>query len=220
MSMSRCEQSNTSPPCTKPWTEWRTSLTTPQHTYWRISARTNWAGDQKIQWYWIKQQWCSWNLLNMNIFHPRSSLVFCSGRVPPFALLHGTSDIIVPSESSTKFSELLTSLSIKASLYLLPRVDHTEIVTDLMTSDRRFYHPIYSCIKQEYRKLMGTCWRPIRSEKHPFIPNIYWLCHTLTLFTVSALIPQNKSYLALSLTLSWYTMIMIYNLHTSVIVFE
>uniref|UniRef100_A0A3B4VK08 Si:dkey-193c22.1 n=1 Tax=Seriola dumerili TaxID=41447 RepID=A0A3B4VK08_SERDU len=70
--------------------------------------------------------------------------------VPPFALLHGTTDIIVPVESSTKFSELLNSLSVKVSLYLLPRVDHTEIVTDLMASDRRFYHPIYSCIKQEF----------------------------------------------------------------------
>ncbi|KAM7017940.1 uncharacterized protein LKV04_000622 isoform 2-T2 [Tautogolabrus adspersus] len=78
-------------------------------------------------------------------------------RVPPFALLHGTSDIIVPVESSMKLSELLTSLSIKVSLYLLPKVDHTEIVTDLMASDRRFYHPIYSCIKQEYKKLLGTC---------------------------------------------------------------
>ncbi|KAM9360203.1 uncharacterized protein ABDE67_000839 [Symphorus nematophorus] len=78
-------------------------------------------------------------------------------KVPPFTLLHGTSDIIVPVESSTKFSELLTSLSIKVSLYLLPRVDHTEMVTDLMASDRRFYHPIYSCIKQEYRKLLGIC---------------------------------------------------------------
>ncbi|TKS78370.1 Kynurenine formamidase [Collichthys lucidus] len=76
-------------------------------------------------------------------------------RVPTFALLHGTSDIIVPVASSTKLSELLTSLSIKVSLYLLPRVDHTEIVTDLMVPDRRFYHAIYSCIKQEYRKLLG-----------------------------------------------------------------
>ncbi|XP_026177688.1 probable isoprenylcysteine alpha-carbonyl methylesterase ICMEL2 isoform X2 [Mastacembelus armatus] len=78
-------------------------------------------------------------------------------RVPPFALLHGTSDIIVPVESSTKFSELLTSLSVKVSLYLLPRVGHTELVTDLMASDRHLYHPIYSCIKQECRKLLGTC---------------------------------------------------------------
>ncbi|XP_029296424.1 probable isoprenylcysteine alpha-carbonyl methylesterase ICME [Cottoperca gobio] len=78
-------------------------------------------------------------------------------RVPPFALLHGTNDIIVPVESSIKFSDLLTSLSIKVSLYLLPRVDHTEIVTDLMASDRRFYHPIYSCIKHEYRTLLGIC---------------------------------------------------------------
>lgn len=74
-------------------------------------------------------------------------------RVPPFALLHGTDDIIVPVGSSFKFSELLSSLSVKVSLYLLPRVDHTEIVTDLMAPDRPLYHAIYSCIKQEYTKL-------------------------------------------------------------------
>lgn len=78
-------------------------------------------------------------------------------RVPPFALLHGTNDIVVPSESSVKFWELLQSLSIKASLYLLPGLDHTEMVTDLMAPDRRFFSPIYSCIKQEYRKLQETC---------------------------------------------------------------
>ncbi|XP_068167139.1 uncharacterized protein si:dkey-193c22.1 [Antennarius striatus] len=77
-------------------------------------------------------------------------------RVPPVTLVHGTNDIIVPVESSTKLSELLTSLSINVSLYLLPGVDHTEIVTDLMASDRRFYLPIYSIIKQEYRKFMGS----------------------------------------------------------------
>lgn len=72
-------------------------------------------------------------------------------------MLHGTNDIIVPVESSTKFSELLASLSIRAPLYLLPRVDHTEMVTDLMAPDRRFYHVIYSCVKQEYRKLLERC---------------------------------------------------------------
>lgn len=77
--------------------------------------------------------------------------------MPPFALLHGTDDIIVPAESSAKFCDLLTSLSVKVSLYLLPRVDHTEIVTDLMVPGRRFYQPIFSCIKQEYRKLLAAC---------------------------------------------------------------
>lgn len=78
-------------------------------------------------------------------------------RLPPFALLHGSHDLSVPVESSTKFCELLTSLSVKVSLYLLPRVNHLEIATDLMASDRRFYHPIYSCIKQEYRRFLGVC---------------------------------------------------------------
>ncbi|KAM3867632.1 uncharacterized protein ACN63O_007311 [Diretmus argenteus] len=77
--------------------------------------------------------------------------------VPPFVLLHGTTDIIVPVESSMRFSELLTSLAVKVSLYLLPGVDHTEIVTDLMAWDRRFYHAVYSCIKQEHMKLIGAC---------------------------------------------------------------
>lgn len=80
---------------------------------------------------------------------------FFSARVPPFALLHGTSDVIVPVESSLKLSELLTSLSRRVSLYLLPGVDHTEIVTDLMYSDRRYYHLVFSCIKMEYRKFLG-----------------------------------------------------------------
>ncbi|KAM4616468.1 uncharacterized protein ACJ7VT_009344 isoform 1-T3 [Polymixia lowei] len=78
-------------------------------------------------------------------------------RVPPFGLLHGTIDIIVPVESSTRFSELLTSHSVKVSLYLLPNIDHTEIVTDLMTLDRRFYHTVYSCLKQEYSKFITKC---------------------------------------------------------------
>ncbi|XP_068995023.1 uncharacterized protein [Embiotoca jacksoni] len=78
-------------------------------------------------------------------------------RVPQFVLLHGTTDTIVPSESSVKFSNLLTSLSVKVSLYLLPGVNHIELVTDLMVPNRRFYHPIFSCIKQEFRKLLGSC---------------------------------------------------------------
>ncbi|XP_012683985.2 probable isoprenylcysteine alpha-carbonyl methylesterase ICME [Clupea harengus] len=78
-------------------------------------------------------------------------------RVPPFGLLHGTNDIIVPEESSVKFSKLLTSLSVKSSLYLLPKMDHTEIVTDLMAPNRHFYHTLYGCIKQEYSKFIKTC---------------------------------------------------------------
>ncbi|XP_030594140.1 probable isoprenylcysteine alpha-carbonyl methylesterase ICME [Archocentrus centrarchus] len=78
-------------------------------------------------------------------------------RLPPFVLLHGTNDIMVPVQSTTRFSELLTSRSAKVSLYVLPGVSHTEILTDLMVSDRRLYHPIYRYIKQEYRKLLSTC---------------------------------------------------------------
>lgn len=111
--------------------------------------------------HWLKWQRC----LNLLLITPCVPV-----RVPPFTLLHGTSDIIVPVESSTKFSELLNSLSVKVSLYLLPGVDHTEIVTDLMASDRCFYHPIYSCVKQEYKKLLGTCWHPGSSEKHQTHP--------------------------------------------------
>ncbi|CAL9707573.1 unnamed protein product [Knipowitschia caucasica] len=74
-------------------------------------------------------------------------------RLPPFALLHGANDIIVPSTSSAKFSALLTALSRPVSLYLLPGVDHTEMVTAIMAPERAFYHSIYTCIKQEYAKL-------------------------------------------------------------------
>lgn len=78
------------------------------------------------------------------------------GRVPPFILLHGTSDGVVPFESSVRLSELLTSLSIAVSLYLLPGLNHIEIITDLMASDKRYYHLVFSCIKLEHRKLLGT----------------------------------------------------------------
>ncbi|CAG08598.1 unnamed protein product [Tetraodon nigroviridis] len=74
-------------------------------------------------------------------------------RLPPFALLHGSKDGIVPPESSCKFSALLSRRSAKVALYLLPGLNHTDMVTDLMSADRHFYHPIYSCIKLECRKL-------------------------------------------------------------------
>ncbi|KAK3514843.1 hypothetical protein QTP70_033776 [Hemibagrus guttatus] len=77
-------------------------------------------------------------------------------RVPPVGLIHGTDDIIVPVTSSVRLCELLTSLSIAATLYLLPNINHTEVVTDLMTPDRRFYHTVFGCIKQEYRKFITT----------------------------------------------------------------
>ncbi|XP_049326150.1 uncharacterized protein si:dkey-193c22.1 isoform X2 [Astyanax mexicanus] len=76
-------------------------------------------------------------------------------RVPPVGLVHGTQDIIVPVESSMKFSNILTSLSLPVSLYLLPKMDHTKIVTDLMAPQRHFYHKVFDCIKQEYSTFIG-----------------------------------------------------------------
>uniref|UniRef100_A0A3P9NWK4 Si:dkey-193c22.1 n=1 Tax=Poecilia reticulata TaxID=8081 RepID=A0A3P9NWK4_POERE len=71
-------------------------------------------------------------------------------RAPRFILLHGNCDIIVPVESSIKFYKLLSSLSGNVSLHLLPTINHTEMVTDLMLSSRRFYHPIFRCIEREF----------------------------------------------------------------------
>lgn len=158
MSTSRSGRLNTCPPCTKLWTVWKTSRTTRRHIYWSSSARTKRAGEAEGHATLYQQR--------QSCLHPLLIPLCVPVRVPPFALLHGTSDIIVPVESSTKFSELLNSLSVKVSLYLLPRVDHTEIVTDLMAPGRCFYHPIYSCIKQEYRKLLGTCWHTPGHQKH------------------------------------------------------
>ncbi|TRY66143.1 hypothetical protein DNTS_008716 [Danionella cerebrum] len=71
-------------------------------------------------------------------------------QVPPVALLHGTNDIVVPVESSLKLSELLASLSVKMSLYLIPKLNHTDMVTDLMAADRHFYNILYDFLKQEF----------------------------------------------------------------------
>lgn len=84
---------------------------------------------------------------------PADVVGFFPSRLPPFALLHGTGDFIVPVQSSCAFSALLSRLSVKVSLYLLPGLNHVDMVTDLMAADRRYYHPICSCIKLEWRKL-------------------------------------------------------------------
>ncbi|XP_062873558.1 uncharacterized protein si:dkey-193c22.1 isoform X2 [Trichomycterus rosablanca] len=73
-------------------------------------------------------------------------------RVPPVAVLHGTSDIIVPVASSEKLRDVLASLSVSVTLYLLPGLNHAEMVTDLMAEDRRFYHTVFGCVKQEYSR--------------------------------------------------------------------
>ncbi|MCJ8746978.1 hypothetical protein PDJAM_G00148050 [Pangasius djambal] len=78
-----------------------------------------------------------------------------SYRVPPVGLIHGTDDIIVPVQSSVRLCELLTSLSVTVTLYLLPKINHTEVVTDLMVPGRHFYHTVFGCIKQEYRKFIS-----------------------------------------------------------------
>ncbi|KAK6464956.1 putative isoprenylcysteine alpha-carbonyl methylesterase ICMEL2 isoform X1 [Huso huso] len=74
-------------------------------------------------------------------------------KLPPFTLIHGTKDTIVPVESTLQFSEALTAAAVKASLFLLPHVGHTELVTDLMGSNRRYYHTILGCIKQGINKV-------------------------------------------------------------------
>ncbi|XP_014873617.1 isoprenylcysteine alpha-carbonyl methylesterase ICME-like isoform X2 [Poecilia latipinna] len=76
-------------------------------------------------------------------------------RVPQFVLLHGDCDIVVLADSSVKFYELLTSLSVKVSLHLLGGVHHNEMVIDLMLPSRPYYRPIFRCIQQEFRKLLG-----------------------------------------------------------------
>lgn len=147
--MSRSEQSSTSPPCTKPWTEWKTSRTIHRHTRCNSWARTNWAGASRKLLRSVDSSRC-WPCNQLALV-----VLLCSDRVPPFTLLHGSGDAVVPVESSMRLSDLLTSLSITVSLYLLPGVDHVEIVTDLMASDRRYYHLVFSCIKLEHRKLLG-----------------------------------------------------------------
>ncbi|XP_034757987.2 uncharacterized protein LOC117963139 isoform X1 [Acipenser ruthenus] len=74
-------------------------------------------------------------------------------KLPPFTLIHGTKDTIVPVESTLQFSEALTAAAVKASLFILPHVGHTELVTDLMGSNRRYYHTILGCIKQGINKV-------------------------------------------------------------------
>lgn len=77
-------------------------------------------------------------------------------RVPPIGLIHGTDDIIVPVQSSVRLRELLTPLSVSVTLYLLPKMNHTEMVTALMAPGGRFYHVVFGCIKTEYQKCINA----------------------------------------------------------------
>ncbi|KAK1792406.1 hypothetical protein P4O66_012353 [Electrophorus voltai] len=80
-------------------------------------------------------------------------LDFC--RVPPVGRPM-TDDVIFPVELSVRFSKLLTLLSVKTTLYLLPEMNHIQIVTDFMAPDRHFYRIVFGCIKREYSKFMRT----------------------------------------------------------------
>ncbi|XP_066568170.1 uncharacterized protein LOC136755470 [Amia ocellicauda] len=73
-------------------------------------------------------------------------------RLPSFTIVHGTKDLIVPVQSSVRFADALKSGSVKVSLYLLPKMGHTDMVTDLMAPDRRYYHTVFGCIKQEFNR--------------------------------------------------------------------
>ncbi|XP_038133240.1 probable isoprenylcysteine alpha-carbonyl methylesterase ICMEL2 [Cyprinodon tularosa] len=75
-------------------------------------------------------------------------------RAPRFVLLHGGCDIVVPADCSTKFYKLLSSLSVKVSLHLLPAVSHTDIVTDLMLPSRRFYDPLFVCLHSQFLEIL------------------------------------------------------------------
>ncbi|KAG5841146.1 uncharacterized protein si:dkey-193c22.1 isoform X2 [Anguilla rostrata] len=98
---------------------------------------------------------------NFDYYSPTSTLKTLTDdqlkTVPPFCLIHGTGDGTVPVVSSLKFSDALADLSVKVSLYLLPQVGHTEMVTDLMAPDSNCYHTVYGCIKQVFNKYTGNC---------------------------------------------------------------
>lgn len=67
---------------------------------------------EQVEWWYI-------SVHQAHLCEPVDVACFFSSRLPQFALLHGSNDGIVPSQSSCKFSALLSCLSIKVSLYLL-----------------------------------------------------------------------------------------------------
>ncbi|XP_023676419.1 uncharacterized protein [Paramormyrops kingsleyae] len=97
---------------------------------------------------------------NFHLYSPRRFLQRLSRdkleRLPPFCLIHGTGDVVVPVESSVRFSEALAALSLKVSLYLLPDVQHADVVTDLMAPEGRCYHTVFGCMKQSCLALAGS----------------------------------------------------------------
>ncbi|XP_033870520.3 uncharacterized protein LOC117973165 [Acipenser ruthenus] len=76
-----------------------------------------------------------------------------TSRLPPFVLLHGIKDKVVPVESSLRFSSALLVASVKETLHVLPDVDHTAIVMDLMDRNRSSYTTLHEHVRKELQNI-------------------------------------------------------------------
>ncbi|MGH0167934.1 UNVERIFIED_CONTAM: hypothetical protein FKN15_002061 [Acipenser sinensis] len=74
-------------------------------------------------------------------------------RLPPFVLLHGIKDKVVPVDSSLRFSSALLVASVKETLHVLPDVDHTAIVMDLMDRNRSSYTTLHEHVRKELQNI-------------------------------------------------------------------
>ncbi|MGH0188147.1 UNVERIFIED_CONTAM: hypothetical protein FKN15_028049 [Acipenser sinensis] len=76
-----------------------------------------------------------------------------TSRLPPFVLLHGIKDKVVPVDSSLRFSSALLVASVKETLHVLPDVDHTAIVMDLMDRNRSSYTTLHEHVRKELQNI-------------------------------------------------------------------
>lgn len=60
-------------------------------------------------------------------------------RLPPFYLIHGSEDKVVPLSSSEKFTTALAEKEVDVTLKVIAEGGHAELVVDMMDSGRKFY---------------------------------------------------------------------------------
>ncbi|XP_043915712.1 probable isoprenylcysteine alpha-carbonyl methylesterase ICMEL2 [Protopterus annectens] len=77
-------------------------------------------------------------------------------RLPPFVLVHGTKDTIVPANSSFQFSKALTDAAAKVTLHVVPELNHVDIVMDLMNENRTYYETIHAYIRQAFQTCLSN----------------------------------------------------------------
>ncbi|KAK6187961.1 hypothetical protein SNE40_005877 [Patella caerulea] len=73
--------------------------------------------------------------------------------LPKTVLVHGTDDIVVPLESSTRFGEALSDIFTDVTVRVVPDCDHYSICLDLMLPTRKYYDTVMGIVMETANRI-------------------------------------------------------------------